>query len=88
MTFNGHRIHYDADYARDVEGYTGLVVHGPLHAHMLMDLAKAQMGTLTEFSYRAISPVIVGETVDYCWNNGALWARGADGRLVMSGAAR
>lgn len=88
LTFNGHRIHYDADYARDVEGYAGPVVHGPLHAHMLMGLAEAQLGPLTEFSYRAISPVIVGEMIDYCWHDGAVWARGADGRMVMTGAAR
>ena len=39
LTFNGHRIHYDVDYCRDVEGYPGLVVHGPLLATLLMDLA-------------------------------------------------
>ena len=88
LTFNGHRIHYDADYARDVEGYPGLVVHGPLHAHMLMTLADAQLKGLTEFSYRAISPVSVDDPVDYCWNDGAVWARGADGRAVMTGTAR
>jgi len=88
LTFNGHRIHYDADYARDVEGYAGLVVHGPLHAHMLMGLAEAQLGKLTEFNYRATSPVIVGERVDYCWADGNVWARAADGRLCMSGTAR
>lgn len=88
LTFNGHRIHYDADYARDVEGYAGLVVHGPLHAHMLMGLAETQMGGLTEFSYRAISPAIAGEPVDYCWHDGTLWARGADGRTCMIGTAR
>lgn len=88
LTFNGHRIHYDTAYAQDVEGYAGLVVHGPLHAHMLMGLAEAQLGTLTEFNYRAISPMIVGETADYCWADGTVWARGADGRLCMSGHAK
>jgi len=88
LTFNGHRIHYDADYARDIEGYDGLVVHGPLHAHMLMSLAEAQLGTLKEFSYRAISPLIVGEAVTYCWKDGAVWARSMDGRLIMNGTAK
>lgn len=46
MTFNGHRIHYDADYARDVEGYAGLVVHGPLLAQLLMLMADGQLGPL------------------------------------------
>lgn len=87
LTFNGHRIHYDVDYARDVEGYNGLVVHGPLHAHMLLNLAAAQMSELTSFSYRAVTPAIAGETITYCWNDNALWARGADGRLIMSANA-
>lgn len=87
LTFNGHRIHYDVDYARDVEGYAGLVVHGPLHAHMLMSLAQEQLGQLGTFSYRATSPLIAGEDVTYCWNDGAVWARGPDGRLVMTGSA-
>jgi hydroxyacyl-ACP dehydratase HTD2-like protein with hotdog domain len=38
LTFNGHRIHYDADYCRQVEGYPGLVVHGPLIATLLLGL--------------------------------------------------
>ena len=42
LTFNGHRIHYDVDYARNVEGYEGLVFHGPLTATLLIDLALRQ----------------------------------------------
>ncbi|MEM8732026.1 MAG: MaoC family dehydratase N-terminal domain-containing protein, partial [Pseudomonadota bacterium] len=59
LTFNGHRIHYDRDYARTVEGHDGLVVHGPLIATMLADLAvrENKEKTLKTFSYRAISPV-------------------------------
>jgi len=87
LTFNGHRIHYDADYAREVEGYRGLVVHGPLHGHMLMALAEEQLGHLTEFTYRAHAPVCTNETVNYCWRDGTVWARGSDGRLVMSAQA-
>ena len=87
LTFNGHRIHYDADYAREVEGYAGLVVHGPLHAHLLMDMAQAQLGALRNFQYRATSPVICGERVRYCWRAGRLWAAGTDGRLVMEAQA-
>ncbi|RYG91178.1 acyl dehydratase [Loktanella sp. IMCC34160] len=88
LTFNGHRIHYDVDYARAVEGYTGLVVHGPLLAQMLMHLAEAQLGGLTEFTYRATSPLIAGEVAAFCWADGALWVRGADGRQCMEAAAR
>ena len=41
LTFNGHRIHYDAPYARGVEGYPGLIVHGPLQASLLVRNAPA-----------------------------------------------
>ena len=44
LTFNGHRIHYDRDYAAGVEGYPGLVVHGPLTALLLLDLAQEAAG--------------------------------------------
>jgi len=60
LTYNGHRIHYDRDYARDVEGYPGLVVHGPLQA-LLMTEAVRRQGTAvrsgTRFEYRLVAPV-------------------------------
>ena len=87
LTFNGHRIHYDADYARNVEGYAGLVVHGPLLAHLLMGLASRQLGNLATFAYRATNPVIAGETFALCWRDGDVWVRGADGRLCMQAQA-
>lgn len=63
LTFNGHRIHYDADYARSVEGYGGLVVHGPLQAVAMMNLAARVLGrSPARFSYRGQSPLIVGES--------------------------
>jgi 3-methylfumaryl-CoA hydratase len=43
LTFNGHRIHYDRKYVTEVEGYPGLIVHGPLIATLLMDLLRRQM---------------------------------------------
>ncbi len=58
LTFNGHRIHYDVDYARDVEGYDGLVFHAPLTATLLLGLAKEIAGKeITTFNYRATSPL-------------------------------
>jgi 3-methylfumaryl-CoA hydratase len=55
LTYNGHRIHYDRDYARDVEGYPGLVTHGPLQAlAMAYALRAAAPGT---FSYRLVAPL-------------------------------
>jgi hydroxyacyl-ACP dehydratase HTD2-like protein with hotdog domain len=63
LTFNGHRIHYDRDWTRDVEGHPNLVVHGPLTALMLVELAEhvaVQEGRqLVRFDYRATSPMYV-----------------------------
>ena len=87
LTFNGHRIHYDADYAREVEGYPGLVVHGPLLAQLLMLMADDRLGRLTNFAFRATAPLIAGETADLCWRGGTLWVRGSDGRLCMEATA-
>ena len=61
LTFNGHRIHYDEPYATGVEGYPGLVVHGPLMATLLLDLADRELGPdgLARFAFRAVSPAFV-----------------------------
>lgn len=87
LTFNGHRIHYDLDYCRDVEGYSGLVVHGPLLAQRLMALAEAQLGNLETFSFRATAPLLHFEAATFCWHDGALWVRGSDGRQCMAASA-
>jgi 3-methylfumaryl-CoA hydratase len=62
LTFNGHRIHYDSDYARDVEGYPDLVVHGPLIATLLLRAAarRAPSRRMESFSFRGRSPAFVG----------------------------
>jgi 3-methylfumaryl-CoA hydratase len=60
LTYNGHRIHYDREYARDVEGYPGLVVHGPLQALLMTEAVRRQgaaVGAGTRFEYRLVSPV-------------------------------
>ncbi len=88
LTFNGHRIHYDLDYARDVEGYAGLVTHGPLLAQHLMLLAKERLGTLRQFSFRATAPLMHVEAADLCWrDDGSMWVRGPDGRQCMQAQA-
>ena len=59
LTYNAHRIHYDRDYARDVEGYPGLLTHGPLQALAMAEAARAagcQRGDLS-FEYRLLSPL-------------------------------
>ena len=88
LTFNGHRIHYDRDYAQDVEGYGGLVVHGPLQAQYLMLMAQAKLGTLRHFEFRGTSALIDTETAELCWDKGHAWVRGPDGRMCMTAKAR
>lgn len=63
LTFNTHRIHYDAPYAEQVERYRGLVVHGPLTASLLLQLAAQELGEtrLRSFAFRGLSPAIAGE---------------------------
>lgn len=92
LTFNGHRIHYDQDYCRQVEGYGNLVVHGPLNATLMARLAAAATGRpLTSFAYRGLQPVILGS--DYSVNarrtdaGMETWIALTDGTLAMVGQA-
>ncbi len=87
LTMNGHRIHYDADYAREVEGYPGLVVHGPLLAQLLMLKATREIGPLRSFRFRATAPLFQGEEGVLCRDGARLWLRGPDGRLCMEATA-
>ncbi|MCI2399751.1 MaoC family dehydratase N-terminal domain-containing protein [Aliiroseovarius subalbicans] len=87
LTFNGHRIHYDLDYCRDVEGYNGLVVHGPLLAQLLMLKATRELGPLSGFSFRATAPLVHSEAASLCRDGRSLWVRGPDGRLCMKAKA-
>jgi 3-methylfumaryl-CoA hydratase len=60
LTYNAHRIHYDRDYARS-EGYPGLLVHGPLQALLMAELARRPGLSASEFSYRLVSPLYDGQ---------------------------
>ncbi|MEM9106993.1 MAG: MaoC family dehydratase N-terminal domain-containing protein [Pseudomonadota bacterium] len=66
LTFNGHRIHYDHPYATQVEGYPGLVVHGPLQATLLVHFAASLRGGQTpkQFSFRSHSPLFDDASVE------------------------
>jgi len=67
LTFNTHRIHYDAPYAREVERYPGLVVHGPLQATLLMNAVARQLGHARfQFSYRGLAPLMAGQRALLC----------------------
>ncbi|MBT9290000.1 FAS1-like dehydratase domain-containing protein [Prosthecodimorpha staleyi] len=67
VTFNTHRIHYDEPYCRQIEGYPGLVVHGPLIATGLADLVEAnQPGRFVQaFTFRALAPVFAPADVTF-----------------------
>lgn len=87
LTFNGHRIHYDEDYARKVEGYDGLVVHGPLLAQHLMLKAEAELGPLRQFRFRATSPLMHWQTASVCRAGSRLWIEGPEGQMCMEAEA-
>lgn len=91
LTFNGHRIHYDRRYVTQVEGYPGLIVHGPLIATLLLDLLRREMpaADVASFRFKAVrptfdlhafqvqgAPAADGKTV-------RLWASDHDGWLTM-----
>ncbi|WP_419830530.1 FAS1-like dehydratase domain-containing protein [Methylobacterium sp.] len=67
MTFNGHRFHYDQPYATRVEGYADLVVHGPIQATLLMNLAAMLLGGVPRtFTHRGVSPLTANQIVRVC----------------------
>jgi 3-methylfumaryl-CoA hydratase len=95
LTFNGHRIHYDRKYVTEVEGYPGLVVHGPLIATLLMDLLRRQLpdAQVLRFEFKAVRPTFDihpfsvhgqpspdGKTVH-------LWGRDHEGWLTMDASS-
>jgi 3-methylfumaryl-CoA hydratase len=85
LTFNAHRIHYDRDYAVEVENYPGLVVHGPLTAMLLMDhfLRAHPRSNVTRFEFRAQSPLFDTAPFELCADGSDLWARGPHGETAM-----
>ncbi|HSV36606.1 MAG TPA: MaoC family dehydratase N-terminal domain-containing protein [Ramlibacter sp.] len=95
LTFNGHRIHYDRAYATGVEGYPGLVVHGPLIATLLVDLVRRERpdARLTAFRFRAVRPLFDTASFEVCGQptqdgrSVSLWARDTGGALCMEATA-
>lgn len=89
VTFNAHRIHYDDPYAREVEGYPGLVVHGQLTATLLVRaFMKEHPGvSIARFTFRAIRPVFVGTQIRLEGVRSAdgyrLWARDPEGATTV-----
>jgi len=100
LTFNGHRIHYDRRYVTEIEGYPGLVVHGPLIATLLLDLLRRELpqAEVASFRFRALRPLFDGRAMRVCAapqssgtaNGGktlALWAQDYEGFLAMDAQA-
>lgn len=93
LTFNTHRIHYDSPYAHEVERYRGLVVHGPLTASLLLQLAASELGEnrLRSFAFRGLSPAIAGEPLHLVMRKSEtgfdLAAFADDGRQVTQASA-
>jgi 3-methylfumaryl-CoA hydratase len=95
LTFNGHRIHYDRRYVTEVEGYPGLVVHGPLVATLLLDLLRHQLpdAVVARYEFRAVRPAFDGNPFFVCGEprqDGKtirLWAKDHEGALTMDATA-
>lgn len=89
LTFNGHRIHYDRSYCEQVEGYPGLIVHGPLTATLLMDLYLRERphSAISAYRFRALRPLFDINPFTVCGRHkqdGAeLWALDHEGQIAM-----
>jgi 3-methylfumaryl-CoA hydratase len=95
LTFNSHRIHYDRRYVTEVEGYPGLVVHGPLIATLLLDLLRHQLpdAVVARYEFRAVRPLFDLHPFFVCGEPQSdsrtfrLWARDHEGVLAMDATA-
>ncbi|CAD5372792.1 Mesaconyl-C(4)-CoA hydratase [Rubrivivax sp. A210] len=95
LTFNGHRIHYDRRYVTEVEGYPGLIVHGPLIATLLLDLLRRHRpeATVAAFHFKALRPTFDGRPLRINGQPAAdgktvrLWAQDHEGWLTMDATA-
>ena len=95
VTFNGHRIHYDHPYVTQVEGYPGLVVHGPLIATLLVDLFRRNkpQAQLRRYSFRALRPLYDTHPFRTCGapdevaRAAKLWTRDHEGAMTMDATA-
>ena len=95
LTFNGHRIHYDRRYVTEIEGYPGLIVHGPLIATLLLDLLRRELpdAQVRHFEFKAMKPVFDIAPFRVCGRlqddkTVRLWAITPEGHLAMDARAR
>lgn len=93
LTYNGHRIHYDREYAKNQEHYPGLVVHGPLLATLLAEQVTRHLPgeSLSHFRFRAVRPVFDSDRLSLCGrrngNSVELWTVNEDGFVTMTATA-
>lgn len=95
LTFNGHRIHHDRRYVTEMEGYPGLIVHGPLIATLLLDLLRHQRpeAEVASYSFKAVRPTFDINPFSVCGTPSAdgktvrLWAKDHEGWLTMDATA-
>ncbi len=94
LTFNGHRIHYDRRYVTGVEGYPGLIVHGPLIATLLLDLLRRELpaARVGRFAFKAMKPIFDIAPFSVCARMDGdrtvrLWAVTPEGHLAMDATA-
>lgn len=91
LTFNGHRIHYDRDYVTKVEGYPGLIFHGPMQAALQIEFAAKLRGLVpTKFAYRGVQPLFEGSFSVNANETGAgleTWTANSEGQPTMKGTA-
>lgn len=87
FTFNGHRIHYDLHHAAE-EGYPGLLVHGPMQAALMLNLAAVRLGHVPErFDYRCLAPLYAGGRFGVAEQGGTLRVLRSDGVTTAEGQA-
>ena len=93
LTFNGHRIHYDRDYVTKVEGYPGLIFHGPMQAALLVEFAARLHGgnAPKKFAYRGVQPLFEGSEFSVNANptdaGMELWTANSERQPTMKGTA-
>ncbi|MET0182801.1 MAG: hypothetical protein ABW199_07950 [Caulobacterales bacterium] len=85
ITFNGHRIHYDADYSRDVEGYPACVVNGGLTLLLLLEAARRNSGkAANKYTARTARPLFAEQPITLAGDgSGKLWAANEHGDLAI-----
>lgn len=90
LTFNGHRIHYDRDYVTRVEGYPGLIFHGPMQAALQVEFAAKLRGKMPgKFAYRGLQPLFEGSEFSVNANETSAgmetWTANSEGQPTMKG---